>query len=206
MTNPITLVGGGGHAKVVADAARAAGMAMAGFVDDDPAATAPGLDHLGPVEKAAEPWHLCIGDVATRMKVLGMLEGVAASIIHPMSIVSVDAVIGDGVFVGPGAVINAGATIDEHVIINSAAVVEHDARIGRASHVAPGAVLCGAVVVGQGCLIGANATLLPGVEVGDGAIVGAGAVVRGAVPPRCLAVGVPAEVLARRRGRSVRLR
>ncbi|MFI4916246.1 MAG: NeuD/PglB/VioB family sugar acetyltransferase [Phycisphaerales bacterium JB060] len=206
MSNPVTLIGGGGHAKVVADSARAAGLAIAGFVDDDPGATVPGLDHLGPTTRAAEPWHLCIGCVPTRVKVLDTLTGLTASIIHPMSIVSIDAVIGNGVFVGPGAVINAGATIDEHAIINSAAVVEHDARVGLASHIAPGAIVCGGVVVGAGCLIGANATLLPGVHVGDGAIVGAGALVRGSVPGRAVAVGVPARVLEQRGGRSVRPR
>ena len=40
--------------------------------------------------------------------------------------------------------------------------------------------------------IGANATLLPGVTVGEGAFVAAGALVVNDVPPRTLAVGVPA--------------
>lgn len=206
MNHPITLVGGGGHARVVADAARAAGIAIAGFVDDNPGASVPGLGHLGAVDRAGEHWHLCIGDVATRVRVLGVLQGSSASIVHPMSSVSIDAAIGAGVVVGPGAVVNAGTAIDEHAISNTAAVVEHDARIGRASHVAPGAIVCGAAVVGAGCLIGANATLLPGVQVGDGAIVGAGALVRGSVPGRAVAVGVPAQVLEQRGGRRVRPR
>lgn len=191
----LMLVGGGGHAKVVADAAWAAGIALAGFVDDDPDAAVPGLDRLGGLDRAREPWLLCIGDVRTRMGVLASLRGVAGNVTHPSAVVSEGASISAGVFVGPRAVVNAHAQIGEHAIINTGAIVEHDARVGRGTHVAPGAILCGAVRVGEGCLIGAGAVLLPGVEVGDHSIVGAGAAVTGAVPVRCRAVGVPARVL-----------
>lgn len=199
VSDATVLIGGGGHARVVADAARVAGVLLAGFVDDDPSASVPGLQHLGPLwgplGRAGEPWHMAIGDVATRARVLETLGGLAVAVVHPRAIVSERAMISSGVFVGPGAVVNTGAVLGEHAIVNSAAVVEHDVRVGRASHVAPGAVLCGAVEVGRGCLVGAGAVLLPGVTVGDGAVVGAGAVVRGHVPPRAVAVGVPARVL-----------
>lgn len=202
----LVLVGGGGHAKVVADAARAAGLVLAGFVDDDPNAGVPGLEWLGGLDRVREPWILCIGDVGTRMRVLESLHGEVARVLHPTTILSESAEIGLGVFVGPGAVVNADAVVEEHAIVNSAAVVEHDARVGRGSHIAPGAVLCGNVSVGAGCLVGAGAVLLPGVEIGDGAIVGAGAVVTGAVPARTRAVGVPARVLDARGARGVRHR
>ncbi|MCW5756083.1 MAG: acetyltransferase [Phycisphaeraceae bacterium] len=195
MEGAITLIGGGGHAKVVADAARAAGLSIAGFVDDDPRANLPGLEHLGPISGAAEPWIVCIGDVATRVRVIGTLVGMAAKVVHPSAILSPSISIGRGVFIGPAAVVNAEAILEEHAIINSGAIVEHDARMGRASHVAPGAVLCGGVEIGTGCLVGAGAVVLPGVAVGDGAVVGAGAVVRANVPARAVVVGVPARVV-----------
>ncbi|UYV12033.1 MAG: NeuD/PglB/VioB family sugar acetyltransferase [Phycisphaera sp.] len=204
MSGSLVLVGGGGHAKVVADAARAAGFNVAGFVDDDPEAKVPALEWLGGLDRAREPWIVCIGDVGTRMRVLGSLHGQAAMVLHPAAILSERVEIGLGAFVGPGAVVNADAVVEDHAIVNSAAVVEHDARVGRGSHVAPGAVLCGNVDVGVGCLIGAGAVVLPGVGVGDGAIVGAGAVVTGAVPPRTRAVGVPARLLDARGARGVR--
>lgn len=190
---------------MVADAARWAGVAIAGFVDDDPDASLGELKHLGPIANASERWMLCIGDVPTRMRVLESLRGVAWVVLHPAAILSERIEVSPGVFVGPGAVVNVGAVLGEHAIVNSAAIVEHDVRVGRASHVAPGAVLCGGAVVGEGCLIGAGAVVLPGMSVGDGAVVGAGAVVRGHVPPRTVAVGVPARVLEARgsfRGRS----
>jgi acetyltransferase-like isoleucine patch superfamily enzyme len=50
------------------------------------------------------------------------------------------------------------------------------------------------IVVEDGAWIGAGAILLDGVRVGRGAVVGAGAVVTHDVPPRTLALGVPARM------------
>ena len=43
-------------------------------------------------------------------------------------------------------------------------------------------------------VIGANTTILPGITIGKGAVVAAGAVVTADVPPRTMAVGVPARI------------
>jgi acetyltransferase-like isoleucine patch superfamily enzyme len=51
------------------------------------------------------------------------------------------------------------------------------------------------VVIGKGVWIGANVTVLPGVEIGDFAVVGAGSVVTKNIPPRAVAVGIPARVV-----------
>jgi len=54
------------------------------------------------------------------------------------------------------------------------------------------------VTIGTGAWIGAGAKVLDGVTIGDGAVIGAGAVVREEVPPRAIAVGVPARVVGAR--------
>jgi acetyltransferase-like isoleucine patch superfamily enzyme len=51
------------------------------------------------------------------------------------------------------------------------------------------------VVIGKGVWIGANVTVLPGIEIGDYAVIGAGSVVTKNIPPRAVAVGVPARVI-----------
>ncbi len=51
------------------------------------------------------------------------------------------------------------------------------------------------VVIGKGVWVGANVTILPGVVIGDHAVIGAGSVVTRSIPPRTVAVGVPARVI-----------
>lgn len=53
------------------------------------------------------------------------------------------------------------------------------------------------VVINDNVWIGANVTILDGVNIGEGSIIGAGAVVNRNIPPRCVAVGVPANVIRR---------
>lgn len=51
------------------------------------------------------------------------------------------------------------------------------------------------VVIGKAVWIGANVTILPDVTIGDQAVIGAGAVVTKDIPPRSVAVGIPARVI-----------
>jgi len=48
----------------------------------------------------------------------------------------------------------------------------------------------------RGVKVGANATLLPAVQVGEYSLVGAGSVVTSDIPPRSVAYGTPARVVA----------
>lgn len=51
------------------------------------------------------------------------------------------------------------------------------------------------IVIGDHVWIGTNVIILKGVTIGDGAIIAAGAVVNKDIPPKTLAVGVPAKVI-----------
>lgn len=53
-----------------------------------------------------------------------------------------------------------------------------------------------AVKIGRNVWIGHGVIILPGVEIGDHSVIGAGAVVPNDIPPRCVAVGVPAKVVS----------
>jgi len=74
---------------------------------------------------------------------------------------------------------------------------DHDAKDPSAPVLSQGRSSAG-VSIGAGAWLGAGAKILDGVTIGDGAVVGAGAVVREAVPPRAIAVGVPARVIGTR--------
>ena len=201
----IILIGGGGHAKVMLDAAQCAGIDIHGFVDDDPGAPITKLRgcpaYVGVFDKVTSHTNcepiLAVGDLLLRGELIDRLVGAgfASPIVHPSAVVSASAGIALGGFVGPGAVVNAHAKICSHAIVNSGAIIEHDVRVGINAHVGPGSVLGGGVVVGDHTLVGIGATVLPGVKIGRGCIVGGGAVVVEDVEDGATVVGVPARVV-----------
>lgn len=196
----LLLVGGGGHATVVAEAALLAGWRIVGFVDDDPnaplGATAERIGSFASIDTRGLTGHhptiIAVGDLRLRRECIARIDGDFATVIHPRAIVSPSATIGAGVFIGPGAVVHTNARIGAHATVNSGAIVEHDVVIGDNAHLAPGAVLGGSVRVGAGTLVGLGARVIPGVHIGVDAIVGAGAVVIRDAPDGVCVVGVPA--------------
>ena len=149
----IRIIGDGGHAAVVRDAARTliSGRTV-----------------------------VAVGNNADRKSEVGRQpEGTSyAVVIDPNAVVSDEAEIGDGTVVMAGAVVQARAKAGRHVILNSNSSTDHDCTIGDFSHIAPGAVLCGNVTVGEGALVGAGAVCLPGAVIEPWTTVKAGEVVK----------------------------
>ncbi|MCE9589556.1 MAG: NeuD/PglB/VioB family sugar acetyltransferase [Planctomycetes bacterium] len=198
---PLVIYGAGGHGRVVADAARAQGWRVVGFLDDlAPAGTAVGESNVlsaTQVRDARAAVIVGIGDNKTRERIQLRLvsEGWRViTVIHPTAWISPSVAPGSGAFVGAGAIVQAGAAIGEGAIVNTRAVIEHHCVVGEFAHVAPGAALGGAATIGRGTLVGMQAAVLPIVRVGAGATVGAGAVVTKDVGAGITVVGVPARV------------
>jgi sugar O-acyltransferase (sialic acid O-acetyltransferase NeuD family) len=205
-TEHLILIGAGGHARVVFDAAMASGAWRTIEVRDDvavPSGTAfdgrpVSAPALPPAVAADASAHVAIGHNATRHALVESLRArnvALAIVLHPRACVSSRAQIALGAFVAAQAVVGPMARVGHGSIINHAAIIDHDCEIGDWCHVAPGAILGGGVIVGIGALIGAGAVLLPGVRVGDGATVGAGAVVTKTVAAESVVAGVPAREL-----------
>jgi sugar O-acyltransferase (sialic acid O-acetyltransferase NeuD family) len=205
------ILGGGGHGRVVADAARATGRyADVVFFDDaSPAGTVCGAwsvrggsaAFLGeggaPVERI-----VAIGDNRRRDEFVGAcLAGSLrlAVVVHPAASVSTEARIGAGSFVAAGSVVAIGADLGPGCIVNHGASVDHDCRLGRAVHVSPGARLGGHVRVGDRSWIGIGAAVRHGVAIGSDALIGAGAAVVADVPDNSRWAGNPARPLMKRR-------
>jgi len=196
----LSLIGGGGHALVVLEAAAAAGWDLAGVYDDSREAAAcrlGGLRHLGMLSEAFVGARLItLGGLASRRVVIAAFAGVVdddewTTVLHPAATVSKSARIDQGGFVGAGAIVQAFAVVGPHAIINTGAIVEHECELGENVHLAPGAILAGHVRVGSDTLIGMGARVLPGVTIGRSCTIGAGAVVVQDVPNGAIVVGVP---------------
>ena len=209
----LVILGAGGHAAVVAEAAVRAGWRICGIAsrdkptDDGPFAGAEWLGdpdgddacaRLAAERARGAMLHAAVGDAQTRERWFGAHGGAGgfASVIDPSAIVSRSARIGRGVFIGTGAVVHARAVVEDGAIVNTRSVVEHDSVVGSFAHVSPGAVLCGGVRVGASAQVGAGAVVIPTRVIGERATVGAGAVVVRDVADGVTAVGVPARALA----------
>jgi sugar O-acyltransferase (sialic acid O-acetyltransferase NeuD family) len=197
------LIGAGGHAKVVYDAALKAKLAERIAVYDDDARlngaaffrlriTAP----IGAGEALPGHVHVAVGDNRARAALAARLTAAGKrllAVVHPAAITSEMSELAPGAFAAAGAIVAPSAAVAECAIINHGAIVDHDCAVGRYAHIAPGAILGGGVRVGEGALVGAGAVILPGIAVGNWTVVGAGAVVTRPVADNAKVYGAPAK-------------
>jgi acetyltransferase-like isoleucine patch superfamily enzyme len=102
-----------------------------------------------------------------------------------------DVVIGDRVRIQTNVYITGFSLVEDDVFVGPCAMTTNDDTMNRhgADYQLRGATLR------RACRIGGGAVLTPGVEVGEEAFVAAGAVVTTDIPPRGVAMGVPARVI-----------
>ncbi len=203
--NGVYVIGGGGHAKVVAAALLDAGLKVAGILDDDTSAWGreiSGIKIDGPCAKLAKMENpeavIAIGSGKIRRKVFGEFSNVSwRTVIHPAAYVAPDVIIGVGTVIFAHAAIQPGTVIGDHCIVNTSASVDHDCNIGDFTHIAPGVNLAGNVTVGEETFVGIGSAVAQCVNIGSKVIIGAGAAVVKDIPGNCTAVGVPAKVIKR---------
>lgn len=199
-TDPLIIIGAGGHSKVVVDAIECAQLNYTlQLCDDSPALL--GTEIMGlsiqkipiSLEASTDFTHIAIGNNRVR-KLFGekLSPALFMTIIHPTAVISRHAHMSNGIFIAAQATLAPYCHIGKGCIINHGAIIDHDVSIGAYSHIAPNATLGGQVSIGEGVLIGANATILPGIQIGNGAIVGAGSVVTKHVADNTTVKGVPA--------------
>ena len=184
------VVGAGGHAAVLIDLIRAAGIgACISLMDDaftNGGAEVLGVPIIGPIGGLkripgdVDAVALGIGDNARRVHFFALAAGRLAvpSLIHPGSSVSPSAMLGPGTVIGAGAVVGARARIGAAVIVNTGASVDHDAVVRDGAHLAPGARVAGGAWIGSRALVGLCAGVPAGIRVADDAIVAPGTFAR----------------------------
>ena len=203
----IIIIGAGGHALSVADAAVSSGWTVEGFYSPDgsgPAASA------GPVFSSLESLDLAdialvpgIGTNHVRddalEEVLSLFPSVTvASIIHATAWVSPSATVNPGsvilvqASVGPGSVLGRGA------LVNTGASVDHESSLGDFSSLGPGVRTGGNVEIGPRTMVGMQAGILQGVTVGADTVIGAQSLVTSDIDSNVVAWGTPARVVRKR--------
>ena len=168
----IAILGDGGHARVLADAASL----QYGPLNFDLNIRRLGRD-IEPSE--IESLIAGVGDQRAKRELVAKYGGDRfIEVRHPSAIIAATASIGLAPQIMAGAIIQPGAVIGDHVLINTGAQIDHDCHVGDYCFIGPGAVLCGDVTLGAGCFIGAGATIVPGVTVAAEEFIRAGELVK----------------------------
>lgn len=143
-SDSILILGGGSHARAVAELAAVCGYSSADFLDDlSPAAIAPlsDLERLAPSYPAVA---IAIGNLPVRKALFARLSAVGAHcppFIHPSAYISPSARIAPAALVFPHALIHANASVGTGTIVSAGAILDHDATLGDFSHLDAGAVV-----------------------------------------------------------------
>jgi len=209
----LLILGGGGHASVVADILKSveyqellssAAVLDAGLFEGEKQ-TSFGLPVVGNDEflqraktEGFARFVVAVGGGIDSQKRKALFDRAVEAglspltLVHPLAVVSQSAKLGPGTTVMPKSVVNANSRVGANAIINTSAVVEHDCSIGDHVHVAPRACLLGGVAVEDLAFVGAGSVIRQGLKIGEGAVVGCGAVVVKDVPSGATVYGNPA--------------
>lgn len=206
MNKKLAIIGAGGHAKVVLDAA----LLMKQweeivFLDDYHNGRsefmgfrlAGGSELLGRVLQPSEyDVALGIGSNNARAQCFETAEKAGFTmpcIVHPSAVVSRFTDLGQATVVFANSVINAGAKIGKGVIINTSSTVDHDCILDDFVHISPGVHLAGNTHVGAYSWMGIGSVTRQGAKIGSASMVGAGAAVIQDIASGVIAVGIPAK-------------
>ncbi len=113
------------------------------------------------------------------------------SVVGRGSVVDNDVRVGRRVRIQTGVYLTAFTLVEDDVFVGPGATTTNDDTMSRHGPETP---LRGAILR-RACRIGGGAVLTPGVEVGEEAFLAAGAVLTKDLPPRAVAMGVPARVV-----------
>lgn len=188
-TLPVVILGGGGHASVLAEICIEQGRQILAVVSPEPMLARQIFQGLRHITNDDEVLQIPVNDVEL-VNGIGGLPGSDlrkqlaakfsdlgyrfATLVSSSAIVSRTAKLAEGVQVLPRATINAGASVGAHSIINSCSLVEHDCCVESFVHIAPSAIICGGTVVREGAQIGPSSVLAQGLDIGVYSVVGAG--------------------------------
>ena len=209
MSNPIILVGGGGHCKVIIDIINEnneydeiiisdidgnKGKEILGlrieYTDND-------LEDL--YKNGIKNAFVSLGNVnitTKREKLYNRLKSIGFNlpvIVSKSANISKHVKINEGTLIGKNVIINPGVKIGRNCIINTGAIIEHDCNIGDNVNIGPGAVLSGGVEVGANSFIGARGIIIQNINIIANTLIGAGSTVTKNINESGIYVGTPTE-------------
>lgn len=169
----IIIIGAGGHARVVIDAALTnKNIKIVGFLDDGDIENILGIQKLGNVSEIENfknfKFHIAFGNNEIREKLSEKIgEEKLVTIVHPKAYLSQDIILGNGCYIGANVVINSKTILEDLVIVNTGSIIEHDCILRKSSHIS------------YGVLVGSSVEISEKIYVDMGRIIKRGEIVKG---------------------------
>lgn len=208
MTNnsPLYILGAGGHAASVLDAAQSAGWTVVGFIDPHTKGElwgVPILPNMEGLDLSGAALALGIGTNFSRESVFAEIRSQHPGaqfppIVHSRAWVSPLASLAEASVVLSMASVGPGARLETGALVNTRGSLDHDSVLANWASLGPGATTGGKVSVGARTMVGLGAGILHGVTVGADAVIGAHALVSTDIADAVVAVGVPAKIVKSR--------
>jgi sugar O-acyltransferase (sialic acid O-acetyltransferase NeuD family) len=200
MNTSLSIIGFGGHGRVLLDTIELLDLKINYLYDEDRVKVDTFYKDIrvtSPIDfDLRENAVIAVGNNIIRKKMsIRASAKVWINIIHPFAIVSKNVYIGEGTVIMAGVVIQTGVKIGKHSIVNTGACIDHDCLLDDFTHVSPNVTLSGGVHVGEGSHIGVGACVIPGIKIGKWVTIGAGTVVISDIPDFATAVGNPARII-----------
>lgn len=188
-TQPIIILGAGGHASVLIELLKTLNKSIIGVVAPENYiknyADIPYLGDDSIILNYATSEIMLVnglgsisvdknkirGAIYVRYKALGYQFD---TLIHPSSIIASTVTLQEGVQVMAGVVLQPNVVIGQNTIINTGTCIDHDCIIGENVHIAPGVTLSGNVHIGHNSFVGVGATIIQGIKTGESAMIRAG--------------------------------
>jgi sugar O-acyltransferase (sialic acid O-acetyltransferase NeuD family) len=206
VSEELVLVAASGLALETAESARAAGLAVAGCVDDDESLWGTrlrgwlpvlgGLDSLA--SQGDSPVVVCAGKGAVRERIVRRLAAAGVgperytTVVHPSVEVPQSCTVGPGSIVLAGCVLTAQAAIGAHAVLMPHVTVTHDDVVEDFATLCAGVTLGGHVRVGRAAYLGMSSSVRERVVVGEESVLGMGGVLVRDLPAGETWTGVPA--------------
>lgn len=194
MSEPLLLIGSGGHARSLIDVVESTSrwyvLGLVGLPEQvgEEVLGYPvlGCDQdLSSLRQKCAHALLAVGQIGLSMQRqrleanLKRLAFALPAVISDRAHVSRHAQLGVGTSVGHGVIVNAGACVGNHCILNSNALIEHDVVIEDYCHISTGALVNGGTKIGASSFIGSGAVLREGLSLPPQTVISAGKRVMG---------------------------
>jgi len=203
----LIIVGAGGHALSVADAALSAGWNVVGFYSPNGTGVAsilsPVLSSLDSLDLSDTAFALGIGTNHVRETVAEDISKKLAqteivSVVHATAWVSSHATVHPGAVIFAHTSVGPGSTVGRGALLNTGASLDHESSLGDYASLGPGARTGGNVSIGDRTMIGIQAGILHGVTVGSDCVVGGHSFVNSDLESNSVSWGTPATTVRTR--------